>query len=275
MHIYGVDFTSAPAPRKPITLVSARLERRTLFIEGCQELSSLASFEAFLRSDPPWVSACDFPFGLPRILLERLTWPTEWSAYMRLVVGLSKNEFEQVLTDYRLARPAGGRHHLRLTDKLAGACSPMMLYRVPVAKMFFQGAPRLWQSGVSVPPLRPAIDQRVVLEGYPALVARTFIRRQSYKSDARIYQTSQRLLARQQLLQALCSPDLLSTYGIMLHLPEAFHQQLLADPMGDMLDALLCALQAAWASLQPGYGIPAHCDPAEGWIVDPHLLFPL
>ena len=29
----------------------------------------------------------------------------------------------------------------------------------------------------------------------------------------------------------------------------------------------LCAVQAAWAATQPGYGLPADLDPLEGWIV--------
>lgn len=272
MRIYGVDFTSAPGPRKPITVISATLEQRSLVVENCQMLVDFAEFEAFLRLTPPWLAACDFPFGLPRVLLTNLSWPDEWSAYMRLVASLSKSTFEQTLTDYRLTRSVGDKQHLRATDKLAGACSPMMLHRVPVAKMFFQGATRLLASGVSVPPLRRSGDTRVVLEGYPALVARTFIGRQSYKSDERARQTPERLLARQQLLDALCSPALIAEYGVTLELPPVLRQRLLSDPTGDLLDALLCALQAAWSSQQLGYGIPAGCDRAEGWIVDPHLM---
>ena len=43
--------------------------------------------------------------------------------------------------------------------------------------------------------------------------------------------------------------------------------------MGDALDALLCALQAAWAYTQreQGYEILSTCDALEGCIVDPQL----
>lgn len=39
------------------------------------------------------------------------------------------------------------------------------------------------------------------------------------------------------------------------------------------LDALLCAIQAAWAWTQrdQGFGLPKHVDPLEGWIADPHV----
>ena len=36
---------------------------------------------------------------------------------------------------------------------------------------------------------------------------------------------------------------------------------------GDRLDAVLCLMQAAWASQRPGHGLPAGVDPLEGWIV--------
>ena len=42
---------------------------------------------------------------------------------------------------------------------------------------------------------------------------------------------------------------------------------LIADGSGDLLDAAICAVQAAWATRQPGYGIPADAPAGEGWIV--------
>jgi hypothetical protein len=51
---------------------------------------------------------------------------------------------------------------------------------------------------------------------------------------------------------------------------QEMEEMLVQDGMGDMLDAVLCALQAGWAYLERerGYGIPADCDRDEGWIVD-------
>ena len=91
MRIYGLDFTSAPGPRKPITLVSCLLEQHHLQVENCQELTSFSAFEDFLRLPGPWQAAFDFPFGLPRRLLTALHWPLEWSAYIayrRIVIKL-------------------------------------------------------------------------------------------------------------------------------------------------------------------------------------------
>lgn len=45
------------------------------------------------------------------------------------------------------------------------------------------------------------------------------------------------------------------------------------DPEADTLDALLFAVQAAWAwsRRSTGYGAPRNCDVLKGWIADPLL----
>ena len=40
-----------------------------------------------------------------------------------------------------------------------------------------------------------------------------------------------------------------------------------ADGAGDLLDAVICAVQGAWAATQPAYGLPANAPAHEGWIV--------
>jgi len=271
MNIYGFDFTSAPGPRKPITCAVCELLESTLQLHACVKLLNFAEFEAFLNRAGPWLAALDFPFGQPGKLIARLGWPETWEGYVQLMAAMGKHSFEHALTQYCASRPPGDKHHSRVTDVRAASCSPMMLHRVPVAKMFFQGAPRLLSSGVNILPTRPTNDNRVVVEGYPALVARRWISRSSYKSDERSQQTAAKAAARQAILRGLCSLELLDYYGCALAIPAALLGELIADPMADSLDALLCAVQAAWAHSQRdnGYGIPPHCDPLEGWIVDP------
>jgi hypothetical protein len=41
---------------------------------------------------------------------------------------------------------------------------------------------------------------------------------------------------------------------------------MLADGRGDLLDAVLCSLQAGHAAVQPQFGLPRNLDPLEGWI---------
>lgn len=274
MNIFGIDFTSAPSRRKPITCAVCELQGDVLTLRECRTMPTFAEFETWLRSDGPWLAALDFPFGQPRKLIANLGWPAAWSDYMRIIASMSKIEFEETLAAYRAGRPPGDKLHMRVTDTLAGARSPMMLHRVPVGKMFFQGAPRLLNADVSILPCRPLLSNKVAVEGYPALVARKWLGKRSYKSDERGKQSSEQHEARHDLITGLQSSELFHHYGFHLSLTESMADALIVEPMGDLLDALLCAIQAAWVYTRRDndYGIPANCDADEGWIVDPMLL---
>ncbi len=274
MRVFGLDFTSAPSLRKPITCAVCELQQTTLLVESALALPTFADFEAFLQHPGPWLAAFDFPFGQPRKLLANLDWPQTWEGYVQHVAALGKHGFEDTLTRYQKSRLAGDKQHTRITDSLAGARSPMMLHRVPVGKMFFQGAPRLLASNVSILPCRPNGTNRLAFEGYPALVAQHFIGKTGYKSDERKKQTSEQQAARQCIVAGIRSASLQAHYGVTLTLSDTQANRLAQEPMGDELDAVLCAIQAAWAYTQRdnGYGISAACDTCEGWILDPKLL---
>lgn len=275
MKIYGVDFTSAPGRQKPITCIAAELgAENTLQVDSLQKIASLNEFEVFLKRRGPWIAGFDFPFGQPRQLLENLGWPQVWAEFVEIVAMMSQQEFEAQLEAYRQPRAAGDKHHLRQADTRAKACSPMMLFGVPVGKMFFKGAPRLLRAGLNILPCCPTTDTRVALEAYPALVARKWLDKRSYKSDDPQKQSVEQQKSRQDLLAALCSPQLQAHYGIQLLLDESLKTDFINDPTADSLDACLCAIQAAWAYTQRehGYGIPSTCDPLEGWIADPEML---
>jgi len=273
IRIYGLDFTSAPSKRKPITCATCTLHGSHLTLEDVFPIVSFNEFEAWLHQPGPWLAALDFPFGQPRQLLTRLGWPLTWESYVGLVGTMDKATFEKTLQDYQDGRPSGEKQHMRVTDTLAGSRSPMMLHRVPVGKMFFQGAPRLLASGVSVLPSHPQPTTRIVMEGYPALAARRWSGKQSYKSDERAKQTVEQHATRQRIVDGIRSSALEEIYGIQLCLTDEQVQRLVEEPMGDELDAVLCVIQAAWAYTRrdANYGIPTTCDVVEGWIVDPSL----
>lgn len=274
VRIYGLDFTSAPSARKPITCARCRHENGGLLaVEALALLEDFAALESLLASPGPWVAGLDFPFGQPRRLIEDLAWPPKWSRYVGQVARMHSSQFERLLREYCDARPSGRKHHLRAVDRRAGARSPMMLYGVPVGKMFFRGAPRLLRSPASVLPCRPRADDRVALEAYPALVARRLIGRRSYKSERAGKDTPARRDAREAIVQAASSSALVRAYGLTLRLPAALSETLVGEPSADGLDAVLCAIQAAWAWTRRDerYGIPRGADALEGWIVDPAL----
>jgi hypothetical protein len=272
--IYGLDFTSVPSKRKPLILVGCTLEGRHLRVESAEILGGFEEFGGFLEHGGPWVCGMDFPFGQPRPLVEAMGWPMSWEGYVGKVSRLSKEEFEGAIKDHMAGRPKGGKYHYRLADRRSGSSSAMRLFRVPVGKMFYRGAPRLLSSGVSVEPCRPNGSGRVAVEAYPAVVARRFLGRKSYKSDERKKQTPLQRAAREELITGLGSAALEEAYGFVVEMDGAWREEMIREPMADALDSVLCAVQAAWAYTKKneGWGVPAECDRNEGWILDPQLL---
>jgi len=267
LRIYGVDFTCAPRKAKPITVASAVLKRDFLLLEGIERLETFAAFEAFLARPGPWLGGFDFPFSLPRELVRDLGWPREWPALVAHCAAMTRLELRAALDAYRATRKAGSKYAHRATDYPAGSSSPMKLVNPPVALMFHEGAQRLLASEVCLPRLRENASSRIALEAYPGLLARKQLGiRASYKSDTRAKHTPARKAVRRQILKALRSG---APLGVRLKLEARLEKQIVADGAGDLLDALICATQAAWAWTRraANYGVPAHAPANEGWIV--------
>jgi hypothetical protein len=263
LRIYGVDFTCAPRRAKPITVASGVLKKTSLHVEAIERMETFAAFEAFLERPGPWVGGFDFPFSLPLELVRDLGWPTEWPQLVAHCARFSRIGFRKALDDYRATRPVGKRYAHRATDYPAGSSSPMKLVNPPVALMFHEGTRRLLESHVEIPHLRKRDSGKVALEAYPGLLVRKHLGlRASYKSDTRADQTPARKAVRKQILAALKTGKPLG-----IRLQTDMERQLVNDGSGDLLDAAICAVQAAWAATQPGYGIPAHAPAGEGWIV--------
>ncbi len=264
--IYGIDFTSAPSKSKPIALAEAELLGSTLHIRDLHRFYDFDSWMKFLQRSPEWIAGVDFPLGQPRKLIENLQWGSSWQAYVSRVAQMSKPEFVSTLDQYRQNRTAGDREHLRHTDKLTGAISPMKVYGVPVGKMFFEGAPRMLTAGFNILPCHPTDDLRKVIEVYPALIARHLLAKTSYKSDTKQKQTANLERSRQDLITQLRSPNFIESYKLTLEMSNDLALACVSDASGDTLDAMLAAIQAAWASRQPNWSIPDDCDRLEGWI---------
>jgi len=263
--LLGVDFSSSPTRRKPITVALGRRRGQVLLLEGLQALPGLDDFAALLQRPGPWLGGFDFPFGLPRELVQSLGWPAQWPALMAHYAALSRAEIRAQFSAFCAARPVGGKFAHRATDIPAGASPSMKWVNPPVAYMLHAGVPRLIEAGVHLPGLHAGDAQRVALEAYPGLLAREVLGRRSYKSDDRAKQTDERLIARKDLLEVLEQGR--TRLGLRLKLSHAQREALVDDASGDRLDAVLCLLQAGWAEGQPGYGMPAAVDPVEGWIV--------
>ena len=267
--VLGVDFTSAPSRRKPIVVARGELVASTLTVTQIAQLVDFDAFGALLAEPGPWVGAFDLPFGLPRELVTTLDWPVRWRELITHLSVLGKQAFKDALNAVRESRPMGARYLPRKGDAAAGSSSPMKLVNPPVGLMFFEGAPRIAQSGVSVIPCAPNADTRVALEAYPGFLARQ-ITKESYKKDGPGGRTPSRQRNRAIIVNALLTGHD-AMRQLVVALPETLRVQCIEDGNGDALDAVLCAVQAAIALLafrrgDPMYGIPPDADPLEGWI---------
>jgi hypothetical protein len=267
MRVYGIDFTSRPTRRKPITCLECVLEDQHLRAGRLSLWQDFAAFEAALRWPGPWIAGIDFPFGQARRFIETIGWPSDWAGYVAHAQSLGRQGFRKALDAYRATRPPGDKEHRRATDRAAGSISPQKLYGTPVGLMFFEGAPRLKAAHVTIPGLQQGDPDRIAVEAYPGILARALIGRRSYKQDTASKQTAEQAKARSDVIQRITDGATIDSYGLSVEAPGG----LAGDPTGDRLDALLCAIQAAWAWTREaqGFGAPPDLDTLEGWIADP------
>jgi Protein of unknown function (DUF429) len=265
LQLLGIDFTSAPSRRKPITVARGTLVGQRLAVQRIDRLNDHAAFEALLREPGPWLGGFDFPFGLPREFVDSLALGSDaesvMSALQKRCAG--RMALRALVDSWGNGRPAGQRLIHRRTDRAAAvsSTSPLQTRYVPVGFMYYEGMSRLLASGAHLPSLREGDAGRVALEAYPGRLAFELIGRRSYKNG----DDDERLIARKDVLHALAlGPPRL---GLRVALRAAQHDEILADAQGDLIDALLCLVQAAWASTRPDWGMPRDVDPVEGWIV--------
>lgn len=267
--LIGVDFSSRPSRRKPVVVATGRVAGGALRLERLDTFDTLDAFgRRMAATEPPhapWIGAFDFPFGLPRELVQALGWPLEWPALIAHYRQLGRDEIRQRFAAFCNARPVGGKFAHRACDGPAGSSPSMKWVNPPVAYMLHAGVPRLVDAGVHLPGLHAGDPRRVAVEGYPGLLARELLGARSYKADDRARQTPERLIARKDLVDALEQGR--SRLGLRLKLSHAQRDALVDDASGDRLDAVLCMMQAGWAAAQPGFGRPDDADPLEGWIV--------
>lgn len=271
MQIYGIDFTSRPRRGKPITCLNCTLTDGHLVADKLVRWENFEGFEAALGRPGPWIAGIDFPFGQARRFVENIGWPQRWVDYVCHAESLGRKGFRAALDRYRVERSVGDKEHRRQTDIAAGSISPQKLYGTPVGLMFFAGAPRLRAAGVTIPGLQEGDRARVVVEAYPGILARAIIGRKAYKQDRKAKQSQEQARARRELFDALLGGKAHSLYGLRIDVPDELIDELITDPGGDHLDALLCAIQAAWAWTRrdEGFGAPDGFDDLEGWIADP------
>jgi hypothetical protein len=274
--LLGVDFTSAPSTKKPITIAVGRWSCvgpvPVYRLDEIRGLVSLQAYDSFLRESGPWLGGFDLPFGQPRTLIEHEGWPTDWPDFVRFYCSQQRAALRDTFKRWCDARPSGDKFAWRRADKPAGSSPAMRWTNPPVAWMMHAGIGRMLDAGLVFPAHRHGTfgtrnrgttETRIALEAYPGFTARK-VCRTSYKSDTAANQTAERAANRRTILRSLVAGT--AGLDIALEITPAWSRRLLADGSGDLLDAVICGLQAGHAAALPEYGLPADLDPLEGWI---------
>lgn len=318
MRVYGLDFTSSPLLSNParssdklLAMAACELDGTQLRIERFIPLTGskkapFEKFEAWLADENgPWICGADFPIGMPLGAIDYFHWCPQsdkqtWQDYVKEIHRESKtvDEFRDRVEQWSKNKLSGESARVflfRYTDRIGGfggttPSSPMKIHtqcNPPVGRMFFEGSKRLLNSLVSIPPVRPTQDSRVIVEAYPRIVADKFIHGRKYKDAKKKDDIKQIDKCRELVLDGLSKDN---PYGFTVSFADPDdRRKCLSDGKGDNLDSVLCAVQAAWASRQATgdseddvrvtYGIPEFATNClkqqvslEGWIVDPLTL---
>ena len=271
LQLLGVDFTSAPGARKPVTVARGQLRGSVLRFEGIEPLATLDAFAQLLQRPGPWLGAFDFPFGLPRAFVQAQALGDSAAAVITEVRRRcpTRKDWQALIDAWGNTQPAGQRLLHRVCDTAMpgiSSTSPLQTRYVPVGFMYYEGFSRLAAAGVHLPALHAGDPQRVALEAYPGLLAHELIGSRSYKNSPE----PDRLIARKDIVERLEQGR--TRLSLRVQMGHAARDALVDDASGDRLDALLCLVQAAWASVQPGHGLPADVHPLEGWITTVPVL---
>ena len=262
MRVVGVDFTSAPKRGKSIVVAECSLGSE-LVLDRFLNFSDWPAYELWLGSRVKWIGGFDFPFGLPKRFVDRQGWPNVWPEMVKACIGEGKERFVvDGMRAFKAARSDRDKH--RQTDMRAGSHSPLKTNtNPPVGRMFYEGAWRLLSHGIHIPVLNETGSTKIAVEAYPGFLAKQMGFRQ-YKNDKPGNSRKNRQ-ARRDIVRALQSGG--HPLKIRLALAPSLGSRAISDASGDSLDAILCAVQAAWAAQRPNYGLPPSFHRCEGWIV--------
>jgi hypothetical protein len=248
--ILGIDFSGASDAGRKIWIAEGRLMRGTRFEltdlrPACELPNSgigpeiaIAALARHIVREPDTIVGCDFPFTLPRSLIEEPRWVDFVAAFP------DRFGFPDAFRDWAL-RKAGGRELRRDADR--AAATPFNSYNLRIYRQTWWGIARLLHplvtsgAAIAIPyQSRTRKPRPILIEACPACALKSIAMYQPYKGRADA-------LRRQRGLLVVHLVE-----GGFLDAPApAISQRLIDDPGGDAIDAVLAALVAAVADLTP------------------------
>ena len=249
MHIHGVDFTSRPSRRKPVTVASAEHNQ----IVSLECFPNLDKFEDWLNTSTG-VIGIDAPFGYPVALCSELFLSERWEDIAKelSVFGSTDRLYPLAarVEAFRNVRPSGDKEPKRLTDRASNSASAMKFFQPPVGRMAARLLPILHRTSHNVLPVRPTSSPVTVVEIYPAKWVRANSNGITYKDQLGLRESRRLLLSK-------------TRFSMTSQLEE----EVFADEKGDLLDAIIaCEQVATW--IESGGQMPNNPQILlEGWII--------
>jgi hypothetical protein len=256
--IFGVDFSGAAKAGNLIWLAEAEATAKGLAVISCRPAASLpgsgaerqtalAALRNFIAATPDAIFGCDFPFSLPRALIDEANWPT-------FIAGFSHRDADAFRDHFR--KRADGREAKRDCDKLAR--TPWCAYNLRLRHQTFHGLGALLRpliladQAVVLPMQPPRGDRPWLIETCPASLLISIGHRPPYKGrkqrDIRAGLVSE--LVRRKLFRPL---------------PAEIHHTVIDNAGGDALDSILAAVASA-AALKRIEAGERDGDSLEGWV---------
>ncbi|RZN33437.1 MAG: hypothetical protein EFT35_10655 [Methanophagales archaeon ANME-1-THS] len=245
--IYGVDFSAAADAGKKIWIASATVEEWGLRIEDCCRAENLkgsgrdlnrclAALRNFIEREGVCAFGFDFPFGLPRSLVNTDSWEDFVLSFPQRYS--SPEEFHKsCLSD------AGGSELRRVTD--VESQTPFSPYNLRLYRQTYFGirdllGPLLRNQLVCVLPMqRPLSVKPWLLEVCPASTLKRIGVYSPYKGRKEKHH-----VARAHILESLEEMSSLS-------IPTALRREVIGDHHGDAIDSVIAAFTTFRALLNP------------------------
>jgi hypothetical protein len=244
--IFGIDFSGAVDAGKKIWIARGRLEGERLRIRDCFKGESLpdsgrdrdrclAALVDFIKQGWDAAFGLDFPFGVPKPLIEDATWE-------EFVTGFpSRYESPEKFRDTcRLA--AHGNELRRATD--LGSRTPFAPYNIRLYRQTFFGISRILSPLVRddlacvLPMQRAEAGKPWILEVCPASTLKDRGLYLSYKGR-RAQHREARMQARAHLVEEI------QGRGFVHELDEGMRELVVEDAGGDALDSVIAAVATA------------------------------
>lgn len=259
MAIYGIDFSGALDAGRKIWISLAMMKGGVLEIRDCFQGFSLPdsgrklhdclpALVEFITNHRNSIFGLDFPFGVPRAILENLGCEN-W----RQFIFSFPNKFDDPHDFRRKCKElAGNREAKRMTD--GDSHTPFSRYNLWIFKQTYHGIkeilnPLLQQGRACVIPMQEIInDQPLILEVCPrSTLVRENIAGKKYKGKTQDHRKNRR-----HILNCLKDKNVIIPHDDLSRL-------IIDDPGGDALDSVLAAYTVWKALLNPTFPFP------KGW----------